>query len=125
VVVVHGETIVEPVEEGTNKEAIRSEYTDILAHPGLILEEDIILAKENQKYIEITARKGHSLTNGHVAKLCKKHNVKMVLNTDSHSPENLITDEMAKKILKGAGLDDTDIISVFQNSLDIVKRYTI
>jgi len=125
VVVVHGETIVEPVEEGTNKEAIRSEYTDILAHPGLILEEDIILAKENQKYIEITARKGHSLTNGHVAKLCKKHNVKMVLNTDSHSPENLITDEMAKKILKGAGLDDTDIISVFQNSLDIVERYTI
>ena len=124
IVVVHGETIVEPVEPGTNREAIKSKYVDILAHPGLISEEDVILAKENQKYLEITARKGHSITNGHVAKLCKKHNVKMVINTDTHSPENLISDEMAIKILKGAGLDESDIITVFQNSLEIVKKYT-
>lgn len=123
IVVVHGETIVEPVEPGTNREAIKSKYVDILAHPGLISEEDVILAKENQKYLEITARKGHSITNGHVAKLCKKHNVRMVINTDTHSPENLITDETARKILKGAGLDDSDIITVFQNSLEIVKKY--
>jgi len=123
IVVVHGETIVEPVELGTNREAIKSKYVDILAHPGLISEEDVILAKENQKYLEITAKKGHSITNGHVAKLCKKHNVKMVINTDTHSPENLITDETARKILKGAGLDDSDIITVFQNSLEIVKKY--
>jgi len=123
IVVVHGETIVEPVELGTNREAIKSKYVDILAHPGLISEEDVILANENQKYLEITARKGHSITNGHVAKLCKKHNVKMVINTDTHSPENLITDETARKILKGASLEDSDIITVFQNSLEIVKKY--
>lgn len=35
-VVVHGETIVEPVEKGTNLAAVRSSDVDILAHPGLL-----------------------------------------------------------------------------------------
>ena len=42
-VVVHGETLAEPVEEGTNHEAILA-GVDILAHPGLITEEDARLA---------------------------------------------------------------------------------
>ena len=40
VVVVHGETIVEPVEPGTNRAAISSPSVDILAHPGIIAVED-------------------------------------------------------------------------------------
>ncbi len=43
-VVVHGETIAEPVEEGTNRAAIEA-GVDILAHPGLITEEDVIRAR--------------------------------------------------------------------------------
>ena len=35
-VVVHGETIVEPVEPGTNASALSSPHVDILAHPGLL-----------------------------------------------------------------------------------------
>ena len=65
--VVHGETLVEPVEEGTNHEAIMA-GVDILAHPGLISEEDVRLAKERKVLLEISARKGHSLSNGHVAR---------------------------------------------------------
>ena len=40
IVVVHGETIVEPVEPGTNRAAISSSAVDILAHPGIIDIED-------------------------------------------------------------------------------------
>ena len=37
IVAVHGETVVEPVEPGTNEAAVRSSSVDILAHPGLIM----------------------------------------------------------------------------------------
>jgi len=46
IVIVHGETLVEPVEKGTNLAAL-NEDIDILAHPGLITEEDALLAKKN------------------------------------------------------------------------------
>jgi len=45
-VVVHGETVVEPVAPGTNRMAIESSV-DILAHPGLITEEEVLLAREH------------------------------------------------------------------------------
>ncbi|MFN4244615.1 MAG: histidinol phosphate phosphatase domain-containing protein [Brevinematia bacterium] len=121
IVVVHGETIVEPVEKETNKKALESKFVDILAHPGLISEKEIEIAAKNNKYIEITARKGHSLTNGHVAKICKKLKAKMVINTDTHTPDNLITKEFARKILAGSGLEEKDIEIVFKNSEELVK----
>ena len=70
-IVLHGETVVEPLEKGTNRAAIESGI-DILAHPGLISEEDVKLAAKLNVNLEITTRKGHSLTNGHVAKLAVK-----------------------------------------------------
>lgn len=121
IVVVHGETIIEPVEQGTNRKALESPYVDILAHPGLISEDEIRIAIKNHKYIEITTKKGHSITNGHVATLCKKLGALMVLNTDTHSPENLITEEFAIKSLIGAGLSHEEAIKVLENSKHLVK----
>ena len=65
VVVVHGETIVEPVPEGTNAMAIAG-GCDILAHPGLITAKEARQAARRGVTLEISARKGHCLTNGHV-----------------------------------------------------------
>ena len=44
-IICHGESLVEPVAPGTNRAAILA-GVDILAHPGLIREEDVRLAKE-------------------------------------------------------------------------------
>ena len=63
IVVVHGETLSEPVIEGTNLAAVSCEDVDILAHPGLITKEEAEIAKENDVALEISARKGHSLVN--------------------------------------------------------------
>ena len=71
IVVVHGETIVEPVPAGTNLAALKSSI-DILAHPGLLTEEEARLAAERGIYLEITTRRGHSFTNGHVAQMARK-----------------------------------------------------
>jgi len=118
-VLAHGETIVEPVIKGTNKESILSGVS-ILAHPGLITIEDASLAAEKNIYLEITARKGHSLSNGHVVKIARMAGAKLVLNTDSHTPENLITKDFAEDVLLGAGLDKKEIERVFRNSEELV-----
>ncbi|HXX53924.1 MAG TPA: histidinol phosphate phosphatase domain-containing protein, partial [Thermodesulfovibrionales bacterium] len=103
VVLVHGETIVEPVAEGTNRAAIEA-GADIISHPGLITTEDVLYAKDKGVILEITARKGHSLANGYVAKEAIKFGVPLSLNTDAHSPGDLINRETARKILLGAGV---------------------
>ncbi|MBI3753910.1 MAG: histidinol phosphate phosphatase domain-containing protein [Deltaproteobacteria bacterium] len=120
-VVAHGETIVEPVSPGTNRAAIHAGI-DILAHPGLISEEDAGLAAEKSVYLELSARKGHSLSNGHVAKVSKKFGVNMVLNTDSHAPSDLINDEMAMKIIVGAGLTEDDFRRITKNAEEILQK---
>jgi putative hydrolase len=87
IVLAHGETIVEPVAEGTNRAAILS-GVDILAHPGLITIEDIKLAAERDVYLEISARHGHSFTNGYVARWAKEFGARLVLCSDAHSPHD-------------------------------------
>jgi histidinol phosphatase-like PHP family hydrolase len=104
IVIVHGETVVEPVARGTNRAAIDA-GADILAHPGLITEDDVRAAKDKNVLLEITARKGHSLTNGHVARLAEKIGTKMIINTDTHAPGDLIDPEFAKQVICGAGLN--------------------
>jgi putative hydrolase len=106
IVVVHGETIVEPVEKGTNLAALNSPDVDILAHPGLISPEEARLAAENGVFLEISARQGHSLTNGHVAKLGLKAGAKLLVDSDSHGVDDLLTDAYAGAVAHGAGLDD-------------------
>jgi putative hydrolase len=119
-VVVHGETIAEPVEEGTNRAAIEA-GVDILAHPGLITEEDVIRARQQGVLLEISARKGHSLTNGHVARLAKKVGAKLIFDTDSHSPSDLVDDNQALRIILGAGLSREDLQDMQKNALDLVN----
>lgn len=121
IVVVHGETLVEPVLPGTNRTAIEA-YADIIAHPGIISEEDLLLAKENGVTLEISSRQGHSLSNGYVAKEAIRFGVPLSINTDAHSPSDLITKETAIKILLASGIEKNRIDSIFENSKAIVER---
>lgn len=121
IVVVHGETIVEPVKEGTNRAAIEA-CADILAHPGLITEEDAKLAAKNGVALEITTRKGHSYTNGHVYNLAKRFGANLVLNNDFHAPGDNLSIEMLVEVLKGIGINERDISVIFENNEKIFNR---
>ena len=123
IVVVHGETIVEPVRPGTNCAAIEAKV-DILAHPGMILPEEAELAAKNGVYLEITAKGGHSLANGHVAKTARAAGASMVIDTDAHRMRDFIDDEFAGKVLAACGLSPEEVKKVFLNSRDIVQRKT-
>jgi len=121
IVVVHGETIVEPVTPGTNRAAIEAN-ADILAHPGLISEEDLLFAKEKGVTLEITARKGHSLSNGYVAKEAIRFGIPLCINTDAHSPSDLITRDMAGTILLASGIEQNRIESIFDHSKALIEK---
>jgi len=104
IVVVHGETTVEPVAPGTNHAACTCESVDLLAHPGLITIEDAILAAANDIALELTSRAGHNRTNGYVAKVGRETGCRMVIDSDAHAPGDLL-DETARKVIgRGAGL---------------------
>jgi len=120
-VLVHGETIVEPVPAGTNLAALQAEI-DILAHPGLITEEEVILARERSILLEISGRKGHCLTNGHVATQALRLGAGLVFNTDAHDIGDLVNDDQAEKILLGAGLSRSQVDQVFENSYSLAQK---
>lgn len=122
IVLVHGETIAEPVMPGTNRAAMEAR-ADILAHPGLISEEDLLYAKETGITLEITSRKGHSLANGHVAQGALRLGVPLCINTDAHSPGDLISREFAGRVLSAAGIDETRISSLFEHTKAIAEKF--
>jgi len=121
IVIAHGETIVEPVHPGTNRAAIEA-GVDILAHPGLITPAEAALAARKGVHLEITTRKGHSLSNGHVARAALAAGASLVIDTDTHEPGDLVTDEYAEAVLLGAGLTKKQAEAVFANSRALAAK---
>lgn len=121
IIVGHGETLVEPVEPGTNAAYIKA-GVDILAHPGLVTDGECVMARKNEVFFEITARGGHSLSNGHVAAAAGRHGVGMVIDTDAHSPGDLIDDATALRIVLGAGLTEKDFRRMQLNAEGLLEK---
>lgn len=120
-VLVHGETVVEPVIPGTNRAALEA-AVDILAHPGLITEEEVRLAKKAGVYLELTARRGHSLTNGRVARLAFIHNVPLLVNSDAHDVGDLLTPQLARAVALGAGLTEAQYQLLQEQTLALLNH---
>lgn len=120
-ILVHGETIVEPVIPGTNAQALECDI-DILAHPGLITLKDAKTAARRGIHLEITTKNGHSLTNGHVVRIATQAKAKLVINTDSHNPGDLITRNTAANVLIGCGLTVEQAKVVFANSSKLLRK---
>jgi histidinol phosphatase-like PHP family hydrolase len=105
-VVVHGESVVEPVAPGTNRMAIES-FVDILAHPGLITEDEVLLAKNQSLKL---------------ARLAQKTGAPMVLDSDTHGPGDIWPAVRLHQIVEGAGLTRDDYHTLMENAEAITKR---
>lgn len=122
-VVVHGETVVEPVEPGTNRAAVSCPEVDILAHPGLISLEEAELAAACGVFLELSARRGHSLTNGHVARMAQRSGARLLVNSDAHTEADLLTPSLARQIICGAGLEQREADEILlANPQALLKR---
>ncbi|RZN63485.1 histidinol phosphate phosphatase domain-containing protein [Methanonatronarchaeum sp. AMET6-2] len=111
-IVMHGESPVEPVPEKTNIKAVRSGEVDIIAHPGFIDEETAVKAREKDVFLEVTSRGGHNLTNGHVVKMALEKKTPLIINSDAHRLGDLLTKERTKKVGLGAGLNEKQLKKV-------------
>jgi histidinol phosphatase-like PHP family hydrolase len=104
IVVVHGETVVEPVAPGTNLAACTCNEVDLLAHPGLITAEVAREAASRGIALEITSRAGHNRTNGHVVLAAKAAGCTLVVDSDAHGPHDLMDAGAREMVARGAGL---------------------
>jgi histidinol phosphatase-like PHP family hydrolase len=120
-VVVHGESPVEPVEPGTNRAAIEG-GCDVLAHPGLLTEEEAALAAERGVFLELSARRGHSLANGHVARLAAKAGAALLVNSDAHAPGDLLTPSFQRTVALCAGLDGKAFDALMEGAFRLAAR---
>jgi histidinol phosphatase-like PHP family hydrolase len=112
-VIVHGETISEPVEEGTNLAAVSCGDVDILAHPGLITLEEAELAARNGVFLELSAKPAHAAANGQVAKMARLAGAKLLVNSDSHELD-FLSEEQARRVALAAGLEEKDLEEVLR-----------
>lgn len=122
-IVVHGETVVEPVENGTNLQAARNPDVDVLAHPGFITEDEMQIAKDNDVLIEVTGRRGHNITNGHVVNVARRIGAKIVIDSDAHAPEDLMSERDAYTVALGAGLSKEEAdLAIQKTPFDAIRH---
>ena len=93
-----------------------------MAHPGFISEEEVEKAANNGVFLELSGRKGHSLTNGYVAKMALKAGANLTVNSDGHEPGDFMTAERAKIVALGAGLSDDQYTKLRSGMSDLISR---
>ncbi len=120
-IVMHGETVCEPVQLGTNRAAIEA-GVDILAHPGLISEEEARMAAENGVHLEISARSSHGLGNGRVAAYARQAGASLVIDSDAHAPSDILSPAWREKVAFGAGLTPEELERINKNMMSLVER---
>jgi len=123
IVVIHGETLVEPVPPGTNRASVECPDVDVLGHPGLLTDAEAHLARENGVYLEITSRRGHCLGNGNTVIVGRAAGASFLINSDTHTPGDLHTEAFARTIALGAGLTPEEADTALQmKPLALLKR---
>lgn len=122
IIIGHGESLVEPVSAGTNRAALLSDI-NILAHPGNISEADAELAKEKGIFLEITTRRGHAQGNSRVIEIARKIGVRLVINNDSHQPEDILSIDELRNAALSIGLSEEEINQIYKNEKEFLERF--
>ena len=121
IIIGHGESPVEPVTIGTNRAALLADI-NILAHPGNISAADALLAKEKGVFLEITTLRGHSQGNSHIAEIARKTGANLIIDNDSHKPEDILSPGEVRKIALNAGLNEEEINQIYKNEKEFLER---
>jgi histidinol phosphatase-like PHP family hydrolase len=120
-VILHGETICEPVALGTNRAGIEA-GVDVLAHPGLISEEEVRMAATNGVHLEITARLSHGMGNGRIVSLSREAGTPLVLDSDAHAPGDLLTPDWRERVAFGSGLTPDELDRINKTMISLVEK---
>jgi histidinol phosphatase-like PHP family hydrolase len=118
IVIVHGESPVEPVAAGTNLAACTCRDVNVLAHPGFVTVEEAHKACDHGVALEITSRGGHNRTNGHVVSVAREAGCIMVVNSDAHAPHDLLDKRAKFDVARGAGLHKDECTRIMALNID-------
>jgi putative hydrolase len=116
IVIVHGETLANPVPKGTNRAAVELNDVDVLAHPGFLTREEAELAKAHDVILELSARAAHMVTNGHVARTALEVGNDLVVDSDAHDTDQLVSASLARQVARGAGVPESTVTRVLQET---------
>jgi histidinol phosphatase-like PHP family hydrolase len=123
IVIVHGETPANPVPPGTNQAAVELNDVDVLAHPGFLTTEEAELAKAHDVILELSARALHMVTNGHVARTALEVGNDLVVDSDAHATDQLVTAHHAREVARGAGVPESSVARVLRETPErLLKR---
>jgi len=120
-VILHGETICEPVALGTNRAGIEA-GVDVLAHPGLISEEEVRMAASAGVHLEVTARLSHGMGNGRVVSLAREAGAPLVLDSDAHAPGDLLSPDWRERVAFGSGLTADELDRINKTMISLVEK---
>ena len=120
-VVLHGETICEPVALGTNRAGIEA-GVDVLAHPGLISEEEVRMAAANGVHLEVSARLSHGMGNGRLVSLAREVGAPLVLDSDAHAPGDLMSPDWRERVAFGSGLTADELDRINKTMISLVEK---
>ena len=120
-VLLHGESVCEPVALGTNRAGIEA-GVDVLAHPGLISEEEVRLAAAHGVHLEISARFSHGLGNGRVVSLAREAGAPLVINSDAHAAADILTPNWREKVAFGSGLTADEMERINKSMISLVEK---
>jgi histidinol phosphatase-like PHP family hydrolase len=74
----------------------------------MISEEEALLAAKNGVFLEITSRNGHNKANGHVLASARCAGAGVVVQSDIHGPDDIITEKMRGLVARGAGMSEDE-----------------
>ncbi len=120
-VLLHGESVCEPVALGTNRAGIEA-GVDVLAHPGLISEEEVRLAAANGVHLEISTRFSHGLGNGRIVSMARDAGAPLVINSDAHSSPDILTPNWREKVAFGSGLTAEEMERINKSMISLVEK---
>lgn len=119
VVIGHGETLAEPVLKGTNLAYLEA-GVDILAHPGRLSDAEAKLAGKKGIFLEITSRKSHGITNSFVVKKAIQWNAPLIVNHDSHDPDDIITIDQTRSVAFSAGMSIRELEQAYSRARQFI-----
>jgi histidinol phosphatase-like PHP family hydrolase len=61
------------------------------------------------------------MTNGHVARVAREAGAALVVDTDAHGPDDLITGQRARLVALGAGLGEIEASATAENARKFLK----
>ena len=99
-----------------NRAAVELNDVDILAHPGFLTMEEAELAKAHEVILELSARTFHMVTNGHVARTALEVGNDLVVDSDAHATDQLLSTHLARQVARGAGVPESAVARVLRET---------